>query len=101
MKPLYKALLLCVPVIAGSLVAIPQDAQARKDRYERWDERRDQRRAYVAGAVAAHRSEKWRERRDYYERRERRHDAAKAVIGIGVGVAIGAAIANDRNRRDY
>ncbi|HWS13850.1 MAG TPA: hypothetical protein VN279_13685 [Rhodocyclaceae bacterium] len=96
MKPLYKALLLCVPVIAGSLVAVPQVAEARKDRYERWDERRDKRRAYVAGAVAAHRGEKWRERREYYERRERRQDAAAAVIGVAVGAAIGAAIASDR-----
>lgn len=101
MKPLYKALLLCVPVIAGSVVALPEDAQARRDRHERWEERRDKRRAFVAGAVVAHRSERWRERREYYERRERRHDAAAAVIGVGVGVAIGAAIANDRDRRDY
>jgi hypothetical protein len=96
MKRLTKALILCVPVIAGSLVALPQDAEARRDRHDRWEERRDQRRAFVAGAVVAHRSERWRERREYYERRERRHDAAAAVIGIGVGVAIGAAIANDR-----
>jgi hypothetical protein len=98
MRRSYKALLLCVPVIAGSLFALPPDAEARRDRYERWEERRDQRRAFVAGAVASHRNERWRERREYYERRERRHNAAAAVIGVGVGVAIGAAIANDRNR---
>lgn len=100
MKRLTRALLLCVPVIASALVALPQDAHARRDRHDRWEDRRDQRRAFVAGAVAAHRHERWRDRREYYERRERRRDAAAAVIGIGVGVAIGAAIANDRARRD-
>jgi len=70
-----------------------------------WDrhERRQARRAYMAGAIVAHRrherredyrSERRERRRD--ERREDRRDARRAAVAVGAAIAIGAAIGNSR-----